>query len=268
MQRTTVFAIAIAVIALGAAAIAGAAWAGQEAGRDRLFQISTIDALMLGDFDGSMTIGDLAREGDTGLGTFDRLDGEMIMLDGTAWQARVDGSVSAAPPSETTPFASVALFQADRTGVLGPAANLSGTEARLDPYLSNNTGLFAMARVDGTFPLVRVRSEPAQEKPYPNLTTALAGQKVYELRNVTGTLVGLYSPSFSDGVSVPGWHLHFVSADRHSGGHVLDVASDGTARVAIDDLPSFTVMLPPWAAPTAAATQTMSPDLAAVEKGG
>lgn len=267
MQLTTVFAIAIALIGIGAAAIAGAAWAGQEAGRDRLFQVSTIDALMLGDFDGSMTIGDLGREGDTGIGTFDRLDGEMIMLDGTAWQARVDGTVSAAPPSETTPFASVARFQADRTGVLGPAANISGTEARLDPYLSGNTDLFAMARVDGTFPYVRVRSEPAQEAPYPNLTTALAGQKVYELRNATGTLVGLYSPSFSDGISVPGWHLHFVSADRRAGGHVLDVASDGGARVAIDELPSFTVVLPPWAPPTAAATKTISPDLAAVEKG-
>ncbi len=189
------------------------------------------------------------------------------MLDGTAWQARVDGSVSAAPPSETTPFASVARFGPDRTGPLGTAANFTEAEARLDAYLSNNTDLFAMARVDGTFPYVRVRSEPAQEKPYPNLTTALAGQKVYELRNVTGTIVGLYSPAFSDGVSVPGWHLHFVSGDRHAGGHVLDVASDGTARVAIDDLPSFTVVLPPWPAPTAAATQTMSPDLAAVEKG-
>jgi acetolactate decarboxylase len=268
MQRTTALAVAIAVFAVMAAAIAGAAWAGQEAGGDRLFQVSTIDALMLGDFDGSMTIADLERGGDTGLGTFDRLDGEMIMLDGTAWQARVDGSVSAAASSGTTPFASVARLRADRTGVLGPAANLSGTEDRLDAFLSSNPDLFAMARVDGTFPYVRVRSEPAQAKPYPNLTTALAEQKVYELRDVTGTVVALYSPSFSDGISVPGWHLHFVSGDRRSGGHVLDIAADGAAQVAIDDLPSFTVVLPPWPAPTGAATQTVSPDLVAVEKGG
>ena len=265
MQRKGI--IIAAALAIGAIALAIAGTAAQNAEHDRLYQVSTIDALMLGDFDGSMTIADLGQKGDTGIGTFDRLDGEMVMLDGTAWQARVDGSVSAAPTSETTPFASVARFGPDRTGPLGTAANFTEAEARLNAYLSSNTGLFAMARVDGTFPYIRVRSEPAQEKPYPNLTTALAGQKVYELRNTTGTLVGLYSPSFSDGVSVPGWHLHFVSADRHSGGHVLDVASDGTARITIDDLPSFTVALPPWAPPTAAATQTMSPDLAAVEKG-
>jgi acetolactate decarboxylase len=265
MQRRGI--IIAAALAIGAIALAIAGSAALNAGHDRLYQVSTIDALMLGGFDGSVSIADLGREGDTGIGTFDRLDGEMVMLDGTAWQARVDGSVSAAPPFGTTPFASVARFAPDRTGPLGTAANFTEAEARLDAYLSNNTDLFAMARVDGTFPYVRVRSEPAQEKPYPNLTTALAGQKVYELRNVTGTVVALYSPAFSDGISVPGWHLHFVSRDRHAGGHVLDIASDGAARVAIDDLGSFTVALPPWPAPAAAVTQTMSPDLAAVEKG-
>jgi acetolactate decarboxylase len=267
MQRTTALALAIAALAIVVAAVAGAGCAAQGTGRDRLFQVSTIDALMRGDFEGSMTIGDLEREGDIGFGTFDALDGEMVMLDGTAWQVRVDGSVSAAPPSETTPFASVAQFRSDRTGVLGPAANLSDVTTRLGTFLSNNTDLFAMARVDGAFPYVKVRSEPAQEKPYPNLTTALAGQKVYEIRNTTGTLVALYSPAFSDGISVPGWHLHYVSSDHRSGGHVLDVASDGTARVAVDDLSSFTVQLPPWAAPTAVITQTIAQDLAAVEKG-
>ena len=265
MQRRGI--IIAAALAIGAIALAIAGAAAQNAEYDRLYQVSTIDALMLGAFDGWGTIADLGQEGDIGLGTFDRLDGEMIMLDGTAWQARVDGSVSAAPPSETTPFASVARFRADRIGLLGAAANFTEAEARFDTYLSNNTDLFAMARVDGTFPYVKVRSEPAQEKPYPNLTTALAGQKVYELRNVTGTIVGLYSPAFSDGASVPGWHLHFVSADRHTGGHVLDVASDGTARIGIDDLSSFTIVLPPWAAPMAAVTQTIAPDLAAVERG-
>lgn len=266
MHRTILLVVAVASIAV-AAALGGAIWSEREAGRDRLYQVSTIDALMAGDFDGSSSIDDLAREGDTGIGTFDRLDGELVMLDGTAWKARADGSVSAAPPSETTPFASVARFRADRTGALGTAGNFSEVEVRLDAFLSNNTDHFAMVRVDGAFPYVRVRSEPAQAKPYPNLTTALAGQTVFELRDTTGTLVGLYSPSFSEGVSVPGWHLHYVSADRSAGGHVLDVVSDGAARVAVDDLSSLTVVLPPWPAPGSGAAPTMAPDLAAVEKG-
>ena len=264
MQRNVL--IVAVVLVVGAIALLTAATLPPEAEADRLYQVSTIDSLMRGDFDGSMTIGNLERKGDTGIGTFHRLDGEMVMLEGVTWQARADGSVSRAPPDETTPFASVGRFRADRTGSLDPVPNLSVAGERLDAHLAN-IGLFAMVRVDGVFDYVKVRAPPAQEEPYPNLTTAVAGQQVYEHRNITGTLVGLYSPAFSNGVSVPGWHLHFVSADRTAGGHVLDLASDGTAQVAIDDLPSLTVVLPPWAPPAASATVEISSDLAAVEKG-
>jgi acetolactate decarboxylase len=147
------------------------------------------------------------------------------------------------------------------------AGNLSEFGNALDPYLGSRN-LFYMFRIDGTFPYVKVRAPPAQEKPYPRLVDAIAQQHVVELRNVTGTIVGTFTPDYVGGVTVPGYHLHFVSADRERGGHVLDLASDGTAQVAIDDLPSFTVDLPPWAPSLASATQTMSSDLAAVEKGG
>ena len=44
-----------------------------------------------------MKVADIRRHGDFGLGTFDSLDGEGIMLDGRCWQARGDGSVIEAP---------------------------------------------------------------------------------------------------------------------------------------------------------------------------
>ncbi len=46
-----------------------------------LFQTSTIDALLEGKFDGDVSFADLAGRGDSGLGTLDALDGEMIALD-------------------------------------------------------------------------------------------------------------------------------------------------------------------------------------------
>ena len=42
---------------------------------DTLYQVSTLNALMLGDYDGSVTLGDLKKQGSIGLGTFDKLDG-------------------------------------------------------------------------------------------------------------------------------------------------------------------------------------------------
>lgn len=265
MQRKGII-VAVALV-IGAIALTVAGTAPQDAGRDRLYQVSTIDALLQGVYDGTVTVATLEQEGDTGTGTFDRLDGELTMLDGEVWQARADGSVSRAQPDETTPFASVTRFRADRTGAFGPAGNFSRAEQRLTAYLSS-PNLFAMVRADGAFDYVKVRAPPAQNKPYPRLADAIAQQGVYELRNATGTLVGTYSPPYATGVAITGWHLHFISDDRRFGGHVLDLATDGTARVGIDDLSSFTVVLPVGTDFTSTdLSQNLSSDLAVVEKG-
>jgi acetolactate decarboxylase len=51
--------------------------------RDTLFQVSTIDALLAGAYDGDITFKELGKHGDFGLGTFQSLDGEMVELDGS-----------------------------------------------------------------------------------------------------------------------------------------------------------------------------------------
>ena len=43
--------------------------------------MSTCGALVQGDYQGCVTVGELLKHGDFGLGTFDGLDGEGIMLD-------------------------------------------------------------------------------------------------------------------------------------------------------------------------------------------
>lgn len=265
MQRTGI--IVAAVLVIGAIALAVAASTPPDAGHDRLYQVSTIDALLQGVYDGTVTVASLEREGDTGTGTFDRLDGELTMLDGEVWQARADGSVTRATADETTPFAAVTRFRPDRTGLLGPAGNLTATQERLSTYLSS-TNLFAMVRADGTFDHVKVRAPRAQSKPYPDLVDATADQGVHERRNVSGTLVGTYTPPYVEGVAITGWHLHFISADHSFGGHVLESASDGTARVGIDDLSSFTVVLPVGTDFTETdLSQNLSSDLEVVERG-
>ena len=82
---------------------------------DTLFQISTINALLSGDYQGAMTFGELKRHGTFGLGTFDALDGEMIGLDGQFYQIKTDGVAYPVPDSMTTPFAVVTVFDADAT---------------------------------------------------------------------------------------------------------------------------------------------------------
>ena len=44
--------------------------------------------------------------------------------------------------------------------------------------------------------------------------------------SVDGVLVGFRTPEFEQGISVAGYHLHFLDAARTSGGHVLDFTLD------------------------------------------
>lgn len=43
---------------------------------------------MQGVYDGEIEVGQLVQEGDLGIGTFEALDGEMVVLDGRVYQVR------------------------------------------------------------------------------------------------------------------------------------------------------------------------------------
>ena len=60
-----------------------------------LFQVSTTGALVQGVYNEAVTVGGLRTHGDFGLGTFEGLDGEMVVLDGKFYQAHADGSITA-----------------------------------------------------------------------------------------------------------------------------------------------------------------------------
>ena len=72
-------------------------------GDGALYQVSTLQALLQGDYYGAVSLDTLLQRGDTGLGTFDALDGEMVVLDGVAYQAAVDGSIHVMASDGLTP---------------------------------------------------------------------------------------------------------------------------------------------------------------------
>jgi acetolactate decarboxylase len=95
--------------------------------------------------------------------------------------------------------------------------------------------------------MVARESPPKQVVPYPPLSDALKNQLIFELHNVTGTFVGFFSPQYSNGISAPGWHLHFLAADEKHDGHVLEVVLQ-RATIQIDDMTALSVKLPNTAA--------------------
>jgi acetolactate decarboxylase len=220
-----------------------------------LFQASTIGALLDGAFEGDLSFAELSERGDLGLGTLNHLDGEMIALDGEFFRADVDGRLNRVAPEERTPFAVVTRFEPSVEGRL-PEEELGHEEllARLDALVPAGASSCAV-RLDGRFDLLLARSVPRQEQPYRPLTEVVAEQHVFELADLEGTMVGFRFPAYVEGIEVAGYHLHFLSADRSRGGHVLDSRSRGL-RVRIDPSNDLHVELPPQ-------VELGDPDLAA-----
>jgi acetolactate decarboxylase len=98
--------------------------------------------------------------------------------------------------------------------------------------------------MQGTFPHVKIRAIPAQQKPYPTLTDAAKNQSVYTYADARSTVVGFYTPVFFKGINVAGYHLHFISVDRHTGGHILDFGVPANTAVEYDITPEFEMLLP------------------------
>ena len=208
-----------------------------------LYQISTIEALLDGSYDGQASFAKLAKHGDFGLGTVDKLNGEMVALDGKFYQVTVDGVVHQVPPEMTTPFANVTFFKENIAFDCPAGLDYQGLKKLIDSRLPS-PNLFYAVRVDGVFPRVKVRSVPAATKrPYPKLVEVVKHQKVYDFPQVKGSLVGFYCPSFVKGVNVPGYHLHFLGAARQKGGHVLALKTPA-CRVSLAVLHSLELVLP------------------------
>ena len=219
-----------------------------------LFQASTIGALLDGAYEGDVSFGELAEHGDQGLGTLNALDGEMIAVDGRFFRAAVDGVVGEIEPDVRTPFAVLTWFTPTVELELRAPLEHADLLASLDRHLPEGTVACAV-RIDGSFELVHARSVPRQQPPYRPLTEVVADQHVFELADVEGSMVGFRFPAYVEGIEVAGYHLHFISADRTRGGHVLGSSSRGL-RIRLDPSNDLHVELPPR-------VELEDPDLAA-----
>lgn len=186
-----------------------------------IYQTSTMGALIDGVYDGDVTIGELLRHGDFGLGTFNRLDGEMVILDGTCHHLRSDGSAQVADAGDLTPFAAVTWFRPDTTIPVTTSTDRAALTALIDAALSSDNLMYAL-RIKGTFGAVRTRTVMRQQPPYPPLTEAAKGQEESTFRDVEGTLAGFRTPDFEQAIAVAGYHMHFIDRDHRHGGHALD----------------------------------------------
>ncbi|KAL6874821.1 alpha-acetolactate decarboxylase [Trichoderma novae-zelandiae] len=213
---------------------------------NELYHYSVVSSLMEGIGDSGILYKDLVAHGDHGLGTFRRMAGEMICLDGHVYQMKSDGSIVDIDPSAGTdvaPFAMVTRFRPTFTTSIAfhDKQDLSDAMTRLFPKTRNRYLAF---RVDGLFSKVAVRTADGQRYKHEKLRELHKRQTTYEFTNVRGSLVGFRSPEFLQGVSVAGDHLHFISDERDRGGHVLDCTSDGEVQFSGSVMSTIHLQLP------------------------
>ncbi len=210
-----------------------------------IYQVALLQSLMQGEYDGVITAEKLAMYGDTGIGTFEGVNGEMIVLDGVIYQALADGSVIIADEKEPIPFANVTFFTEDYELPSLAAADIEELKNKLNEIINaHGQNQFYVARLTGKFDEVSVRSSIKQKPPYRYLNVALAAdQKIFDYEAQEGDLVALYCPPYMDGLNMPGWHFHYLSSDKQRGGHVLGV-SVKIAKCMIDVISSFNMIVP------------------------
>jgi len=218
------------------------ACSGRSKNRETLFQISTIGALTAGLYDGAITLDELSKHGDIGIGTFEGLDGEMLMLDGMFYQIKADGKAHQIKGQVKSPYSVLTFFDADLKETLPSGMNYAGLKTYLDGKLPT-ANIFYAFKIKGRFGYMKTRSVPAQRKPYPPLVEVTSHQPVFEFTDVRGTLVGFRYPAYASGLNVPGYHLHFLTDAADAGGHVIELAVT-QAEAEVDYTPELMLMLP------------------------
>ncbi len=235
-----------------------------------MFQVATLQSLMMGNYYGFFSVGELRSNGNFGLGTFENVDGEMIILNDTVFRARYDGSVDVVDDSVRVPFAIATRFSSDIQFSVDGISCLDSLLSRMTREVSKTgTNLIYAVKIDvDNCETVRARSEIPQQKPYKPLAEALkTDQREFTFENISGTIVGVYFPAYMGQLNATGWHCHFISADRSRGGHLFDIATSSTLTVQLDVTPAFKLCMPEENTfASASLAQDLTAEIESVEK--
>lgn len=188
-----------------------------------LFQAGTISGLLQGIYEGDIDFNHLAKHGDIGLGTFNGVNGEMVAVDGVFYRIDAKGQAEIVKPDVCTPFSLVAHDKPTSSFFIETISNCNELNEKIDAALPTKN-IFYMIRIDAEIEWIKLRSEGCQTISHAPLAELLPKiQHIFELSQLKGTLVTTRCPNYSVGITIPGFHHHFISSDKTQGGHVFDV---------------------------------------------
>lgn len=205
---------------------------------DGIYYSSLNYAVRLGQLDGLVSLKELKKHGDYGVGGEHALAGELVFLNGEAYSFSSDGKAQLMSDEATLAFAAVKFFKAENKWIINRPLNLQQLQSFLDSII--NTNLFAAVKVSGSFASIRYKCYYPQQKPYS--PTPEAPAKIFDSTHIRGTMVGFFTPKAAM-VLNPNYHFHFINSMATSGGHVDDYVVENVV-VEIDYADALHIKLP------------------------
>lgn len=185
-----------------------------------IYQHGTLALLVPGFLKGTTTIKELLTRGDTGIGSGEGLDGELIVLDGIAYNVKGDGTIIKVTMDYKVPFANIHFANYQKMNFCQSMSKDEINQQILNSaHISN---VFFSIFIKGTFSNVKLRSGHKYNEPYPKLIQAAKAQTEFYKEKIKGILLGYYAPQLFHGSTVAGFHMHFLSEDHLFGGHIID----------------------------------------------
>lgn len=209
-----------------------------------LFTAGVASGLMGGLYDGFYPIDSLKTKGDFGLGAPDKLDGELLVLNGKVYQTQYTGKTfEVADQHHRIPFCMVNFFRANTVIHVPNSMDKATFYHYLDSIMPNVNGMYAI-HIKGKFRYLKTRAfPPVNEQPYPQLAGMLDKQHFFQYKESNGDLVGYRLPVYMDNTNISGYHFHYLSDQKDAGGHIVDLIT-GDITIEISLLDSYTVQLP------------------------
>ncbi|WP_150468560.1 acetolactate decarboxylase [Francisella sp. SYW-9] len=207
-----------------------------------IYQAGNITSLTRGVYSSDISLKDLERKGQYGLGTIEGAKGEMVIFKGKAYLSDIRGKAVPLKGNITVPFADVFSFSK-------PQINSNYNDLTISKVLStikdklHGDNYFYIIKIKGKFSKIHARTIPPAQKGYTLSQWVSKNQKFHDLKNVEGTLIGVYSPKYLSSIAVPGFHFHFITKDLSHVYHVYSFKS-AQVNVQIEKINNFTMLLP------------------------
>ena len=194
-------------------------------------------------FDGDLSVSELKKKGDIGLGSYTKLDGELIMLDGISYRVKEDGKVSVANDTDLIVYVDAAFFEPEFSFQINEASGYDSLREIINSKLPSPNQFYSI-KVKGKFSYMQCGGLRRQEKPYTDgLDVLIPSRPVFEKTGIEGTMVGFYCPDFIGNINVAGYHFHFISEDKQFGGHAMSFEID-EVNVEVDPLLEYHFEVP------------------------